>query len=132
MYWQTFSTGLSSGAREGRDRRDVLGHDEIGRGVPASAIEEEHGMRADSDVAADFLEMELHRLSVGKRQRQRRALALGRTDGAEEIGALVALVGGLSRPRSSPRPLPHEAVFLADARFVLKPDFDRRLGGKLR
>jgi len=28
--------------------------------------------------------------------------------------------------------LPHEAVFLADARFVLKPDFDRRLGGKLR
>ena len=75
-------------------------------------------MRADSDVAADFLEMELHRVGVGKRQGQRRALAFCRADCAKEIGALVALVGGL-RPRSSPRPLSHKAVLLADARFVL-------------
>jgi hypothetical protein len=40
------------------DRRDVLGHDEIRRAVPASAVEEKHGLRADRDVAADFLEME--------------------------------------------------------------------------
>jgi hypothetical protein len=33
------------------------------------------------------------------------------TDGAEQIGALIALVGGLTRSRSSPRPLPHDAVF---------------------
>jgi hypothetical protein len=28
------------------------------------------------------------------------------------------------RPRSAPRPLPHEAVLLADAGLVLEPDLD--------
>jgi hypothetical protein len=52
---------------------------------------------------------------------QRRAFALGRTDRAKEIGVLVALIGGLTRTRSTPRPLAHQAVLLADAGFVLEP-----------
>ena len=77
----------------------------------------------------------LHRFRVGQGQHERRALALRRTNGSEYIGAVVALVGGLSRPRSPPRPLPHEAVLLADAGFVLEPDFDwrsRRQVGQMR
>ena len=83
-------------------------------------------MGALGDMAGDFLEMELHGLGVGEGQRKRGPDAARGTNGAEQIGALVALIGGLARPRSSPGPLPHEAVLLADAGFVLEPDFDRR------
>jgi hypothetical protein len=47
-------------------------------------------------------------------------------DGAEQIGALVALVGRLSGPRAASGPLPHEAVLLPDPGFVLEPDLDWR------
>ena len=83
-------------------------------------------MCALGDVARDFVEMELHRLGVGERQRERRPDASGGTNGAEEIGALIALIGRLAGPRSSPGPLPHEAVLLADAGFILEPDLERR------
>src|ERR1700683_5324620 len=53
------------------------------------------------------------------RKRQRRA----RADGAEQIGAVVALVGRLARARSPSRPLPHEAVVLADAGLVFTGEF---------
>ena len=98
--------------------------------MPAGAIEQQRGVRAFFDMARDFIEMKLHHFGVGVGERQRRAFALGGTDRAEEIGVLVALVGGLTRTRSPPRPLAHEAVLLADARFVLKPDFDRRVRRK--
>jgi hypothetical protein len=70
--------------------------------------------------------MELHRLGVSEGKRKRGPDASGGTNGAEEIGALIALIGRLTGARSSPGPLPHEAVFLADARFVLEPDLDWR------
>ena len=79
--------------------------------------------------------MELHHFGVGIGERQRRALALGRTDRAEEIGVLVALIGGLTWARSALGPLANKAILLADTGFVLKPDFDRRLRrqvGKMR
>ena len=88
-------------------------------------------MRAGGDLGGDLVEMELHHLGVGEGQRQRRAFAACRTDRAEEIGVLIALIGGLAGPRSAPRPLPDKAVLLADARFVLEPDFDRRCFGQV-
>jgi hypothetical protein len=77
--------------------------------------------------------MGLHHLGVGggQRQRQRRALAASRADYAKPMGPLIALVGGLAGPGSAPRPLPDQAVLLADARSVLKPDLDRRRGGQI-
>jgi hypothetical protein len=92
-------------------------------------------VRALGDMARDLVDMKLHHCCVGVGERQRRALAFGRADRAAEVGVLVALIGGLTRTRSAARPLPHEAVLLADARFVLEPDFDRRLrrkGGQMR
>jgi hypothetical protein len=83
-------------------------------------------VRAGSDVARDFVDVELHRLGVGEGERQGRAFALSGADRAKQIGVFAALVGGLPGPRSAPRPLAHEAVLLADARFVLEPDFNRR------
>ena len=87
-------------------------------------------MGASSDVARDFVEVKLHHVGIGKRERQGRADAAGRADRAEEIGAVIALVGGLSGPRSAPGPLPDQAVLLADPSFVLEPDFDRRRLGQ--
>jgi len=115
--------------RPGRqeDRRDVPGHDELCRRVPSRAIEQQRSMRALCDMARDFLYVELHHPGVDAREGQRGALALGRADRAKEIGVFVTLVSGLTRSRSSPRPLPDKTVLLADARFILEPDFDRCL-----
>ena len=87
-------------------------------------------MGALGDVARDFVEVELHHVSVGVGQHEGRPAAAGRADRAEQIGVVVALVGRLPGPRSAPGPLPNLAVFLADAGFVLKPDFDRRRLGQ--
>jgi hypothetical protein len=70
--------------------------------------------------------MKLHHVGVGMRKRQSRSDAASGTDRAEQIGVVVALVGGLPRPRSALRPLADKAVLLADPGFILEPDFDRR------
>jgi hypothetical protein len=95
--------------------------------MPSSAIEQQRSMRALCDMARDFVDVELHHPGVDARERKRGALALGRADRAKEIGVFVALVSGLTRSRSSPRPLPNKTILLSDARFVLEPDFDRCL-----
>jgi hypothetical protein len=68
--------------------------------------------------------MKLHGLGIGEGQRQPCSDAPRRADGAEQVGALVALVGRLTRPCSTPGPLPDNAVLLADAGLVLEPDLD--------
>ncbi len=82
-------------------------------------------------MAADLVEMKLHGLRVGEGQRQPGCYATRRADGAEQIGALVALVGRLTGPRAAPGPLPHDAILLADAGFVLEPDLDRLTFGQV-
>ena len=82
------------------------------------------------DIARDFVEMKLHHVGVGIGKRQGRANAAGGADRAEQIGVVVALVGGLPWPCSAPGPLPNLAVLLADAGLVFKPDFDRRRLGQ--
>jgi len=92
--------------------------------VPSSAVERQDGVGSLGDVAGDFVEMELHRLDVGEGQRERRPDASDGTNGAEQIGALIALIGRLAGPRSSLGPLPHEAVLLSDTRFVLDVGYE--------
>ena len=87
-------------------------------------------MGALGDVARDFVEVELHHVGVDVGQRQSRSDPTSRTDCAEQIGVVVALVGGLPWPRSAPGPLPNLAVLLADAGLVFKPDFNRRRLGQ--
>lgn len=96
--------------------------------MPPGPVEQKHGMGAASDGAGDLVEMELHRLGIGKGQRQGGTGAASGADRAEEVDALVSLVGGLAGPRSSLGPLPNETVLLADAGFVLEPDLDRLSG----
>ena len=93
--------------------------------MPSGAIEQQHGVGALGDVARDLVEVKLHHIGVGIGESQRRSDASRRADGPRDIGIVVALIGRLSWPRSSPGPLADEAVLLADPGFILEPDFDR-------
>ena len=118
-YCQTFSTGFSSGARDGKDRGDVFRHVELAGDVPSGSVEQQHRVGALGDIARDFVEVELHHVGVGMRKRERGADAPRRANGAEQIGVVIALVAGLARSRSAPGPLPNLAVLLADPGLVL-------------
>jgi hypothetical protein len=98
--------------------------------VPSGPVEEQNSVGALGDVARDFVEVELHHVSVGVGQHEGRPDAAGRADRAKQIGVVVALVGGLPWPRSASGPLPNLAVLLADTGLVFKPDFDRRRLGQ--
>jgi hypothetical protein len=112
-------------SRGQEDKRDVLRGDEVASGVPAGAVEQQNGVSALGDDEGDLVQVELHGLGIGVGQRQRRACAARWTDRAEEVGALIALVGRLARPRPASRPLSDDPVLLADAGLVLEPDLDR-------
>src|SRR5271168_3575197 len=94
--------------------------------MPSGAIEQQDGVGALSDIARDLVEVKLHHVGVRVGQRQSRSDTASRTDRAEQVGIVIALVGGLSRPRSAPGPLANEAVLLADPGLILEPDLDRR------
>ena len=79
--------------------------------MPSGAIEQQHGVCARCDTARDFVEVELHRLGVGVGQGERRADAVGGADGAEQVGVVVALIGGLARPGSASGPLTAKPFF---------------------
>jgi hypothetical protein len=72
--------------------------------------------------------MGLHGVGIGFWHHQGGALAPGRADGAEQIGVLVTLVGGLARPCAFAGPLSDKAVLLAESGLVLEPDLDRLSG----
>ena len=94
--------------------------------MPSRPIEQEHGVGAGSDIARDFIEVKLHHVGVGVGKRQGRSDAPRWTDRAEQIGVVVALIGGLRWPRSAPGPLADEAVLLSNPGLVLEPYFHRR------
>jgi hypothetical protein len=86
--------------------------------------------------------MALHGLGVAARQDESCAVAALGTDGGEDVGGFGALIVGCAWPAAPLRPAPGDLVLLADARFVLPPQFyrgvrrecraDRRqLGGEL-
>jgi hypothetical protein len=80
------------------------------------------GMVCDGE--ADLVEMGLHGVGIGLRHHQRGALARGGADGAEQIGVMIALVGGLAGPCALARPQADLAVLLAQPGLVprVKPE----------
>src|SRR5262249_24838434 len=110
--------------REGQDR-DVLRDAEFCRRVPPGLIEDEDGVRARIDGGADGCQMGVHRLGIAPWQDQADAFAFLRTDGPEDIGRLSSVITRRTGACSAPGPAPRQLVLLADAGFVLEPDFDR-------
>ena len=126
-YCQIFSTGFSSGARDG-SRMMVRFFGTLSLPVvchPARSISTT-AWAFRADVAADLVEMHLHGLRVRPRQHERRPLAVSRTDGAEQIGVAIALIGRWRGRVPLSRPQARQAILLAKACFVLEPDLHRR------
>jgi hypothetical protein len=92
--------------------------------VPAGLIDDENGVSAGIDGHSDFRQMGVHRLGITPGQNQADALALLRTDRTEDIGPFGALIARCAGPGSAPGPAARDLVLLADAGFVLEPEFD--------
>ena len=67
--------------------------------------------------------MPLHGLGVAAWQDEGGADAALRTDGAEDVGRLGALVPRRARAGPTLRPTACDLVLLADSRFILPPQF---------
>jgi len=96
--------------------------------VPTGLVDDDDGMCSWNNGEGDFLEMERHGFSVAPGQHQCRANSSRWTDGAKDIGRTSALILGCRGTCSSLRPAPDNLVFLADAGFILPPDFYGRIG----
>jgi hypothetical protein len=107
-----------------RQDGDVVGKIEFAGGVPSGLVDDEDGMGAGIDGGADLGQMGVHRLGVAPGPDQADGLALGRTDGAEDIGRLGSLIVRGAGSGSAPCPAPRDLVLLADPRFVLEPNLD--------
>jgi hypothetical protein len=92
--------------------------------MPSSLIDDQDGVSAGIDGGADFRQMGVHRFGIAPRQNQTDTLALLRTDSTEDIGPLGALIVRRAGSRSALGPAARDLVLLADAGFVLEPDFD--------
>src|SRR4051794_27628386 len=60
--------------------------------MPPRLIEDEHRVRARTDLLRDFSEMQAHRSAVASWHDEPRTLAITRTDRAENVGGGGALI----------------------------------------
>ncbi len=97
--------------------------------MPACPIHDDDPMGAWGDGRADLFKMLLHGFGIGIWCHQRRALVSDRTDRAKDTGALIALIGNLTWPGSFWSPLINLSVLLANACFILEPQFNRLIRG---
>jgi hypothetical protein len=83
-------------------------------------------MGLSRNMLADLIKVQLHSLCVGGGQDQSRTGSTLRAYGAEQIGILIALICGQTRPRSLLRPDADTPILLSDAGFVLEPHLNWR------
>ena len=96
--------------------------------MPAGTVANQDGTRARCDLGADFRQMQIHHLRVGDRREHRRPHPALRADGAKDAGGIMAVIAHHQRARAHRRPDIGVASLLADAGFVLEPDFYRCAG----
>ena len=78
-------------------------------------------MTAVRHLAADLLEMQVHRLGVGIRQHQSHANIATRADSAEYVGPFVALIARGGRPAAALCPDAGQCALLTNTGFILPP-----------
>jgi len=109
--------------RRQSDDGDVGGNDQPLRHMPSGLIDEQDGVGSRRDRLGNLRKVQVHRLGVAERQDQGHALAVLRTDRAEDVGGGGTLVAGRSWSGAAFGPPPGDLVLLADARLILEPDF---------
>ena len=80
-------------------------------------------MATRGDVGGDRREVQVHHRRIAPGQDQADGLALGRADGAEDVGRRGALIMRRTGPAAAPGPATGDLVLLADAGFIGEPDF---------
>src|SRR6202167_5723553 len=105
-----------------RHQGDIARYRQFGGGVPARLIEQNDRVSARRHGLGDFGQMQRHGGGGASGQNERGALALGRADGAEDVGRAGALIARCRRPRAATGPSAGDLVLLSDPGFVLKPD----------
>lgn len=83
------------------------------------------------DLLADLGEVDGHRLAVDPGRDDGGAHGTRRTDRAKEVGRVMTIVANCRWAAAAQRPLVRQRALLADAGFILEPDFDR-LASRLR
>jgi hypothetical protein len=115
------------------EQADIVGQPQPAAAlVPASAVEDQDGVRTGRDLSADFGQVDVHRLGADPRQHERRPGATLRAYGAEQIGGAVPLVARRARPVALVGPDIAQRALLTDPCLVLPPDFERLVAGALR
>jgi hypothetical protein len=70
------------------------------------------------------MQMHLHGPGIGLWHHDRRPDATRRADGAEQIGVLIALIGGLAWPGTFAGPKAGKPILLTDPCLILPPNLD--------
>ncbi len=96
--------------------------------MPAGLIEQQHGVATRFDRLGDLRQMQRHGGGVAARQHQAGRSAARRADRTEDVGRAGALIVRRRGPGAASRPAPCDLVLLADAGFILEPDFYRLAG----
>ena len=112
-----------------RQQGGVGGHLQAARAVPACLIEDDDSVRVWGYMQRNLGKMGAHSVGIAPRQNQYCALALRRTNRAEEVNRLGALILGRYGSVATLGPAPGDAVLLTDTGFVLKPNFYALAGG---
>ena len=91
--------------------------------MPPGLVDQKHGVGAGRDHLSDLRQVQVHRLGIASRQDQGRALAQLWADRAEDVGGGGALIAGSTWAGAALGPAAGDLVLLANASFVLEPDF---------
>ena len=72
--------------------------------MPARTVTVQHGMRARRDLGADFLQMLVHRLDIGRRHKHGGADCPGWAYGPKDVGGTMAVIAHYQRARADRAP----------------------------
>src|ERR1700730_6025519 len=93
--------------------------------MPACTIEQHNGMTVCCNIATDLGEMQVHGLAIRHGEDEGCSDISCGTDGTEQIGPALALIARSPRPAAALGPDACQRALLADAGFVLPPQFDQ-------
>ena len=97
--------------------------------MPTGAINLHHAMRARCDTAADFTKMLAHRFKIDRRHDDPGTHTPRWAYRAEYISPSIATIARCRRSAAALRPHAGQRPLLADASFILPPNFERFAGG---
>lgn len=116
--------------RVGRQRkqRDVGGNRQCPGGMESGLIPDHHRVHARSEFLRKLAEELIDDDSIEIRRHQADNLSGGRTHRAQDIEIVVLRLSHRPWPRASLSPYTGQRALLAEARFVLEPNFHALVG----